>query len=176
MASRTRSAPVRNAQCRSRRDIAAASLAGEQQRQPILPAWAGRFLRLHQHIASTRSARTRPGKTMISDARARGGPPPSPGMAWRCQSDPSWQYCPEPFSIARSTEGITADSIPPVIFDLQPVRQQYACRGIRDLPDRDLHAIAGFALLEVVRLPEVGEAFRYDGWRFEIADMRSTGR
>jgi hypothetical protein len=56
-------------------------------------------------------------------------------MAWRCQSDPSWQDCPEPFSIARSAKSITPDSIAPVISGLQPVRQQYAFRGIRELLD-----------------------------------------
>ena len=77
-------------------------------------------------------------------------------MAWRCQSDPSWQYCPEPFSVARSAKSITPDSIPPVVSGLQPVRQRHACRGIRDLPDRDFHMIAGFA--QLAHLPEVGKS------------------
>jgi hypothetical protein len=76
-------------------------------------------------------------------------------MAWRCQSDPSWQYCPEPFSVARSAKSIIPDSIPPVSSGLQPVRQRHECRGIRDLPDRDFHMIAGFA--QLAHLPEVGK-------------------
>jgi CBS domain containing-hemolysin-like protein len=38
-------------------------------------------------------------------------------------------------------------------------------------PSRDFHTIAGFALTQLAHLPEVGEAFTYDGWRFEIVRM-----
>ncbi|VFU08677.1 hemolysin family protein [Methylocella tundrae] len=37
--------------------------------------------------------------------------------------------------------------------------------------DADFHTIAGFALCQLGRLPEVGEHFDYGGWRFEIVDM-----
>ncbi|PWK63272.1 hemolysin family protein [Aminobacter sp. AP02] len=35
----------------------------------------------------------------------------------------------------------------------------------------DFHTIAGFALAQLGHLPEAGEAFDYEGWRFEIIDM-----
>jgi CBS domain containing-hemolysin-like protein len=40
------------------------------------------------------------------------------------------------------------------------------------------HTIAGFALLQLGHLPEVGEAFTYGGWRFEIVglDGRRIGK
>jgi putative hemolysin len=37
--------------------------------------------------------------------------------------------------------------------------------------DGDFHTIAGFALSQLGHLPEVGEHFDYEGWRFEIVDM-----
>ena len=37
--------------------------------------------------------------------------------------------------------------------------------------DRDYATVAGFALSVLKRLPETGERFRHDGWRFEIVDM-----
>lgn len=35
----------------------------------------------------------------------------------------------------------------------------------------DFHTIAGFALARLGHLPEAGETFNYEGWRFEIIDM-----
>jgi len=35
----------------------------------------------------------------------------------------------------------------------------------------DFHTIAGFAVFQLQHLPEAGEHFDYDGWRFEIVDM-----
>ena len=37
--------------------------------------------------------------------------------------------------------------------------------------DGDFHTIAGFALSQLGHLPQVGEHFDYQGWRFEIVDM-----
>jgi len=37
--------------------------------------------------------------------------------------------------------------------------------------DGDFHTIAGFALSQLGHLPQVGEHFDYEGWRFEIVDM-----
>ena len=37
--------------------------------------------------------------------------------------------------------------------------------------DRDFRTVAGFALFQLGHLPEVGEHFDYQGWRFEIVDM-----
>jgi putative hemolysin len=37
--------------------------------------------------------------------------------------------------------------------------------------DGDFHTIAGFALSQFGHLPQVGEHFDYEGWRFEIVNM-----
>ena len=39
--------------------------------------------------------------------------------------------------------------------------------------DGDFHTIAGFALAQLGHIPEVGEQFDYEGWRFEIVAMDS---
>ena len=43
--------------------------------------------------------------------------------------------------------------------------------GIRLPEDRDYSTAAGFALSVLKHLPETGETFRHDGWKFEIVDM-----
>jgi putative hemolysin len=43
--------------------------------------------------------------------------------------------------------------------------------GIRLPNDRDYSTVAGFALSVLKHLPETGETFRHDGWKFEIVDM-----
>jgi CBS domain containing-hemolysin-like protein len=44
--------------------------------------------------------------------------------------------------------------------------------GVRMRPaDSGFHTIAGFALSRLGHLPDVGEHFEYEGWRFEIVDM-----
>ena len=43
--------------------------------------------------------------------------------------------------------------------------------GVRLPADRDYSTAAGFALSVLRRLPEVGERFSFDGWRFEVVDM-----
>jgi putative hemolysin len=43
--------------------------------------------------------------------------------------------------------------------------------GIRLPEDRDYSTVAGFALSVLKHLPETGETFRHDGWKFEIVDM-----
>jgi putative hemolysin len=43
--------------------------------------------------------------------------------------------------------------------------------GINLPADRDYSTVAGFALSVLKHLPETGETFRHDGWRFEIVDM-----
>ncbi|PXW55705.1 putative hemolysin [Chelatococcus asaccharovorans] len=37
--------------------------------------------------------------------------------------------------------------------------------------DRDYHTVAGFVLWVLKSLPQVGEAFEWQGWRFEIVDL-----
>jgi putative hemolysin len=51
----------------------------------------------------------------------------------------------------------------PLVFDRLGLRM--------DSDDRDYHTIAGFALKEFQRLPEVGDYFRFKDWRFEVVDM-----
>ena len=43
--------------------------------------------------------------------------------------------------------------------------------GLRPRPDDDFHTIAGLALSELGHIPEAGESFSYEGWRFEVIDM-----
>jgi putative hemolysin len=43
--------------------------------------------------------------------------------------------------------------------------------GINLPGDRDFSTVAGFALWVLKHLPETGERFEHDGWRFEIVDM-----
>jgi putative hemolysin len=38
-------------------------------------------------------------------------------------------------------------------------------------PDRSYHTAAGFVLSEIGHLPEVGESFNSQGWRFEVVDL-----
>jgi magnesium and cobalt exporter, CNNM family len=42
---------------------------------------------------------------------------------------------------------------------------------IRRPEEGDFHTIAGFAVLQLGRIPAVGDHFTWDGWRFEIVDM-----
>jgi putative hemolysin len=40
------------------------------------------------------------------------------------------------------------------------------------MPDeRDYSTVAGFALSVLKRIPETGEIFKFDGFRFEVVDM-----
>lgn len=43
--------------------------------------------------------------------------------------------------------------------------------GLRTRPEGDFHTIAGFVLFQLEHLPEAGESFDYEGWRFEVVDM-----
>jgi CBS domain containing-hemolysin-like protein len=43
--------------------------------------------------------------------------------------------------------------------------------GFKERPEGDFHTVAGFALSAFGHLPEVGESFDYEGWRFEIVDL-----
>lgn len=53
-----------------------------------------------------------------------------------------------------------------------PVFDAFARLGLkRPDDDRDFHTIAGFALDVLGRIPQAGESFCYEGFRFEIVDM-----
>jgi putative hemolysin len=44
--------------------------------------------------------------------------------------------------------------------------------GLKPRPgNARFHTIAGFTLAELGRLPTAGDAFTYEGWRFEVVDM-----
>lgn len=43
--------------------------------------------------------------------------------------------------------------------------------GVNIPDDRDYSTVAGFALSVLKRIPETGEVFKFDGYRFEIVDM-----
>ena len=43
--------------------------------------------------------------------------------------------------------------------------------GINLPGDRDYSTVAGFALSVLKHLPETGETFKHDGWKFEIVDL-----
>ncbi|MGN6058771.1 MAG: hemolysin family protein [Sphingomicrobium sp.] len=43
--------------------------------------------------------------------------------------------------------------------------------GVNLPDDRDFATVAGFALSVLKHLPDTGETFRHDGWKFEIVDM-----
>ena len=43
--------------------------------------------------------------------------------------------------------------------------------GIQMPVERDYSTVAGFALSVLKHLPETGETFRHDGWKFEIVDL-----
>jgi putative hemolysin len=59
-----------------------------------------------------------------------------------------------------------------LIDGLMPAHDAFDHLGVKTRPeDGDFHTIAGFALSELGHLPEAGEAFTYEGWRFEIVDM-----
>jgi putative hemolysin len=43
--------------------------------------------------------------------------------------------------------------------------------GINIPADRDFSTVAGFALSVLKRLPETGERFQFENWKFEVVDM-----
>lgn len=43
--------------------------------------------------------------------------------------------------------------------------------GVNTPTDRDYSTVAGFALSVLKRIPETGESFTTDGWKFEVVDM-----
>ena len=43
--------------------------------------------------------------------------------------------------------------------------------GVNMPQDRDYSTVAGFALSVLKRIPQTGETFSFDGWKFEVVDM-----
>jgi putative hemolysin len=51
-----------------------------------------------------------------------------------------------------------------------PVEELAGILGLSVPEDRDFHTVAGLVLWQLKHLPEVGESFVADGWRFEVVD------
>ncbi|MGA1804262.1 hemolysin family protein [Rhizobium sp. HT1-10] len=59
-----------------------------------------------------------------------------------------------------------------LIEGLMPAYDAFDKLGLKERPeDSDFHTMAGFALHQLGHLPDVGETFDFDGWRFEIIDL-----
>lgn len=58
-----------------------------------------------------------------------------------------------------------------LIDGMTPAHEAFNRLGLRMRPTDAFHTVAGFALFELGRIPEVGAHFDYDGWRIEIVDM-----
>ena len=59
-----------------------------------------------------------------------------------------------------------------LIDGLMPAYETFNRLGIKDQSVHgDFHTIAGFALVQLGRLPKVGETFSYDGWCFKVVGM-----
>ncbi|MDP9810945.1 CBS domain containing-hemolysin-like protein [Rhizobium tibeticum] len=70
----------------------------------------------------------------------------------------------EPDVVVRADGSLLVDA-------MMPAFEAFDRLGMRDKPEGDFHTLAGFALHQLQRIPEVGEMFDFDGWRFEIIDM-----
>jgi putative hemolysin len=75
------------------------------------------------------------------------------------------------------TEGETADVVERedgslLIDGMAPAQSVFDRLGLKARPaNAKFHTIAGFALAEFGRLPETGNQFTYEDWRFEVVDM-----
>jgi magnesium and cobalt exporter, CNNM family len=58
-----------------------------------------------------------------------------------------------------------------LIDGMMPAQGAFERLGLRTRPEGDFHKIAGFVLFKLEHLPEAGESFDYEGWRFEVVDM-----
>ncbi|MBN8916355.1 MAG: HlyC/CorC family transporter [Rhizobiales bacterium] len=71
----------------------------------------------------------------------------------------------EPDIIARDDGSLLIDG-------MMPAHEAFERLGFRSHAGAgDFHTIAGFALARLGHLPETGEQFEHEGWRFEIVDM-----
>ncbi len=71
----------------------------------------------------------------------------------------------EPYIVEREDGSLLIDGMMPAHDALDRL-------GVRTRPeDGNFHTIAGFALLHLGHLPEAGDIFKHEGWRFEIVDM-----
>ncbi|MER9953063.1 hemolysin family protein [Mesorhizobium sp. M0047] len=71
----------------------------------------------------------------------------------------------EPYVVEREDGSLLIDG-------MMPAHDAFARLGFRTgTAEGDFHTIAGFALFQLGHLPEAGEHFDHEGWRFEIVDM-----
>ncbi|APO78513.1 hemolysin-related transporter-associated domain-containing protein (plasmid) [Rhizobium etli 8C-3] len=70
----------------------------------------------------------------------------------------------EPAIVVREDGSLLVDAMMPAFDAFEKL-------GLRNKPDADFHTLAGFALHQLQHIPETGEVFEFDGWRFEVIDM-----
>jgi putative hemolysin len=59
-----------------------------------------------------------------------------------------------------------------LIDGMMSAQEAFDRLGVHVRPaDSGFHTIAGFVLFQLGHLPDIGECFEYQGWRFEIVDM-----
>ena len=59
-----------------------------------------------------------------------------------------------------------------LINGMMPAPEAFERLGLRaPVEEGDFHTVAGFVLHELGRLPEIGEHFDHQGWRFEVVDL-----
>jgi putative hemolysin len=59
-----------------------------------------------------------------------------------------------------------------LINGMMPAADAFNWLRLRTRPEEgDFHTVAGFVLGQLGHLPEVGEHFEYEGWRFEVVDL-----
>lgn len=66
---------------------------------------------------------------------------------------------------------VTRDDGSLLIDGATPAHEAFARLDLRLRPEDDFHTLAGFALSRLGHLPDVGESFVDQGWRFEIVDL-----
>ena len=52
-----------------------------------------------------------------------------------------------------------------------PLDELVDVTGIKPVDDSSIHTTAGFVIQGFGRLPNVGESFETQGWRFEVLDL-----
>lgn len=58
-----------------------------------------------------------------------------------------------------------------IIDGMTPVDEVFIRLDTSRRPEGDFHTLAGFALVMLRRIPEVGDHFRWEQWRFQIVEM-----
>ena len=59
-----------------------------------------------------------------------------------------------------------------LVDGLMPIPEVKQVIGMTDIPeDEGFHTLAGFIMWKLGRLPKTGDAFDWNGWRVEVADM-----